>query len=188
MTSKAARSASTAKLRAVLAPLRAREEKAATTAAIDGLRRDAKLAADARFRVIRVVLAIEKPERRESVPQRLVEVVLADYTARRVYRAVVDGRGRAVGIEELMYQPPYHLDEVKEAHAIARSDQRFARIARAKGVFASPFVPAAQDGERSRLVGLRYAARAKDRVAQVGSAVVDLTRRELMSFEEMSRS
>lgn len=172
-----------AKLRAILAPLGTREEKAATKAALGRLRQDGKLAADARFRTVRVVPAIEKPERRGAEPQRLIEVVVADYTARAILRTLIDVRGRVLRSEELSYQPPYHPDEIEEAQAIARSDRRVAGIARTARVFASPFVPAAQERERSRLVGLRYAAPAKDGVAHVGTAVVDLSTGKLVSFE-----
>lgn len=176
-----------AKLRAILKPVGAREESAATKAGLERLRQEGKLASDARSRVIRVALAIEKPDRRDAEPQRLIEVLIADYSARRVHRLLLDARGGVIRGEELTYQPPFHADEVKEADRITRRDRRVARIARTRGAFASPFVPAAQEGERSRLVGLRYAVPARGEVVQVGTVVVDLSRRELVSFEGPTR-
>ena len=171
----------------VLAPLGKTEERRALRAAVEWMTAQAGNARDLRYRVLGAELRIEKPRRREEVPPRWIQVLIADYTNRRNLRVTVDSEGGVVEGGELGgLQPAFHADEVREAREIAEGDRRVKRWAKTKGAFAGAFAPVA-DRENRRLVGLRYLAAGKeDQSRPLGTVVVDLYGREIVGFTDFT--
>jgi|SRR5215216_623530 len=169
----------------VLAPVGKAEERRALRAAVDWMTAQAGNARDLRYRVLGAELRIEKPRRREEVPPRWIQVLIADYTNRRNLQVTLDSEGSVVEGGELGgLQPAFHADEVGEAREIAERDPRVKRWARTKGSFAGAFAPDA-DRENRRLVGLRYLAEEKeDQARPLGTVVVDLYGRELVDLTD----
>lgn len=163
-----------------LAPLSKAEERRAIKAAMEYFlsHRDY---ADDRFRVLGAELTIDKPRRRGAPPQRLVEVIIADYSARRNLGFVVNTDGKVLRGEPLAYQPAFHADEMREARAIAEQDERVARIAKLKSVFVSAYSPEAKVKEGTRLVGLRYVPSVgKQAFVPLASVAVNLNERRIV--------
>lgn len=159
----------------LLAPLGEDEERRAVSAAVDWTTAQAGGARDLRYRVLGAALRIEKPRRREEVPPRWIQVLIADYTHRRNLQVTIDDAGAVVEGGELAgLQPAFHRDEVREARQIAERDPRVARWARVERAFAGAFAPGV-DRENRRLVGLRYlAAEDEGQATPLGTVVVDL--------------
>lgn len=175
----------TRKYRRVLAPLGKAEERRALRAAVGWMTAQAGNARDLRYRVLGAELRIEKPRRREEVPPRWIEVLIADYTHRRNLQVTIDSEGSVVEGGALAgLQPAFHADEVREAREIAERDPRVKRWAKAKRSFAGAFAPNA-DRENRRLVGLRYLAAEKEGQARpLGTVVVDLYGGEIVDLRD----
>lgn len=169
----------------VLAPVGKAEERRAVRAAVDWLIAQAGETRDLRYRVLGAELRIEKPRRREEVPPRWIEVLIADYTHRRNLQVTLDADGKVVEGGALAgLQPAFHVDEVREAREIAERDPRVKRWAKVKQSFAGAFAPDA-DRENRRLVGLRYlAAEAEDQARPLGTVVVDLYGCEIVDLRD----
>ncbi len=164
----------------VIRPLKSKEEQAAIRVAKAHV---AKELSD-HYRVPGAELRISKPSIGGKV-QRMLGVLILDYGNRRNIEVLVDGSGKVVQVTDLHgAQPAFSREEIDEARAIAEQDSRVGRFAKLKGSFVSEFGPE-RTGDHSRRIGLRYARVLKGRLSSVlARAVVDLSDRKLVDFEE----
>jgi hypothetical protein len=164
----------------VIKTLTAKEERAAIEAARSHLGRELS----ARYRIFPAELRIEKPRSPRTIPARAVSLLVLDYERRRTLEVLVDAESKVSGVtDQTGFQPAFLPEEVDEARKIAERDERVAKVSKARGTFASAFGPHPTEERGARLVGLRYAVvDAKRRVRLLGEAVVDLSRRTLVSF------
>jgi hypothetical protein len=175
----------TASMRRVLAPLGAREERAAIRSAVEHFRNTQQRTGELRYRVLGAELRIEKPQLRESVPPRLVDVLIVDYGGKQILRLTVDRNKEIVESEALTFHPAFHRDELKEARRIAERAETFPRTVRGRRFLVMTFVPEGPPGHRR--VGLHYLLRGDDAVpTPVAIAIVDLSEASLVSVEEVS--
>ena len=178
---KSGMSALTRKFKAVIAPLKKKEESAAIAAAKAYLGKDHS----DHFRVFGADLRIDKPQGPRKAPARMIGVLVVDYGNRRNFEVVVEPGGKVVRMDDLGgAQPAYTIEEIEEARSIAEQDVRVARFAKRKRVFVSDFGPE-RASDNARRIGLRYAVLGKGRSAELlAHAVVDLSVRKLVSFDE----
>jgi hypothetical protein len=170
------RSAETRQLDAVLGPLGEEEQQQAIQAAEARIGRETD-----RYRILGAELLIEKPTDPDIAPERLVEVLAADYANRRGLRVLVRPTG-AEEIEVLAYEPVFHPDEIAEARQIAERDEGLAELARREEHFVTPFSPISEIG--ARLIGLRYALAEGDGAARlVAGVAVDLPAGEVVRLD-----
>jgi hypothetical protein len=133
----------TKRLKPVIGPLSKREERQAIKAVTDRLHADLEPGQTSRFRVLGAVLQIEKPPKRQAVPQRQIRVLVADYGKKRNLDLVVDRHGKILRMEPYRgFQPAFHDEEITEARTIAERDHQIARLAKQRGVAVSAFGPA----------------------------------------------
>lgn len=175
-------SAATKALLKVIKPLTAKEESNAAAAAVKHL--GAELSQ--RYQVFPAEIRIEKPSGPKSVPKRTVAVLILDYEHRHTTEVLVDAQGKLVRKTDLTgFQPVFLAKEVQEARKIAEEDERVAGASRVEGAFASAFGPHSSGERGARLVGLRYATVDRKQNARLlGEAVVDLSERKLVHFED----
>jgi Cu2+-containing amine oxidase len=142
--------------------------------------------AAARFRVLEIELSIDKPPRREAIPQRLIRVLVADYRNKQNLEFVLDTQGKIIRLEEYRgLQPAFHKDEIKEARAIAKRDTRLAHVTKRRGVFISDFAPETVQENSFRIVGLSYyLLKTRDNVfQQLARVLVNLPEQKVVSLE-----
>src|SRR5712692_9631687 len=167
----------------VILPLKPREERAAINAA------KVRVASELsdHYRIFGAELRIDKPTDPTKTPLRMIGVLIVDYGNRRNFEVLVDGNSKVVRVIDLHgAQPAYTREEIEEAREIAEQDNRVGRFVKLKGSFVSEFGPE-RTGDNSRQIGLRYAQILKGRVSDVlVHAVVDLSARKLIQFEEKS--
>jgi|SRR5215831_7088020 len=167
----------------VILPLKPREARAAIDAA------KARVASELsdHYRIFGAELRIDKPSDPTKTPLRMIGVLIVDYGNRRNFEVLVDTNRKVVRVVDLQgAQPAYTREEIEEARAIAEQDSRVGRFAKLKGSFVSEFGPE-RAGDNSRRIGLRYAQVLKGRLSRVlARAVVDLSNRKLIDFEETS--
>jgi hypothetical protein len=173
----------TKKLRPVIAPLKKKEERTAIEAATAYLSKELS----DHYRILGAELRIDKPPDAGKIPDRMIGVVLADYGKRRNLEVLVDARGKVAKVIDLKgAQPAYNSEEIADARAIAEQDSRVAYHAGEKGSFTSEFGPE-RAGDNARRIGLRYAVAEKGRiVGGPAHAIVDLSARKLVHFDEPS--
>ena len=178
-------SAATKALLKVINPLTAKEERNAAAAAVRYLAGELS----ERYQVFPAELRIPKPAGPNSAPTRMVAVLILDYQNRRTTEVLVDSRGKVGQTTDLTgFQPAFLPGEIQQAQKIAEADEGVARVVRVRGAFASAFGPHASGQPGTRLLGLRYAAVDRHRNIQLlGEAVVDLSERRLVRFEETRR-
>jgi hypothetical protein len=170
------RSAETRQLEAVLAPLGEEEQQQAIQAAKARIDRETD-----RYRILGAEVMVEKPTDPDLAPERLIEVLAADYANRRGLRVLVRPTG-AEEIEVLVYEPVFHPDEIAEARQIAERDERLAELARREEHFVTPFSPASVVG--ARVIGLRYLLAEGDGAARlVASVAVNLPAGEVIRLD-----
>jgi hypothetical protein len=177
------KSEATRRLGSVIAPLSSAEKQRAIAAVAAYILADA--GADARFRVLGAELRIDKPANPDELPIRLIQVLAVEYDRRRNLDFTVTTRGKIVQVADSpSIQPTFHNDEIREARDIAERNEQVASVVQVQGAFASPFVPIRDAEQHNRLIGLHYAAVRRNLPAQfLGTAVVDLSERRLVSFE-----
>jgi hypothetical protein len=162
--------------------LKPREERAAIDAA------KVRVASELsdHYRIFGAELRIDKPPDPTKAPPRMIGVLIVDYGNRRNFEVLVDGNSKVVRVIDLQgAQPAYTREEIEEAQAIAEKDNRVGRFVKLKGLFVSEFGPE-RTSDNSRRIGLRYARVLKGRLSSVlARAVVDLSGRKLVDFEEM---
>ena len=170
----------------VIRPMTAKEERDAVGAAVKYL--SGKLSQ--RYQIFPAELRIEKPSTPKAAPKRAIAVLIFDYENRRTTEVLVNPQARPLRTTDLTgYQPAFLAEEIARACDIAESDERVARVSRARGVFASAFGPHSHGERGARLVGLRYAAADKRRGVRVlAEAVVDLSQQELVNFEDLRQT
>lgn len=157
----------------VIAPLEGDEERRAVDAALGRFE-------GRRMRVYGAELRIEK--RRGKLPDRAVNVLLAELDPYTPYEVVVDADGTVVeAVEQAELVPPFSDAELSDALAIARRDPELGGLAERWGVRPAPFYPtthddAAEDRRGRRRVGFHFLDIADDAdVVPLASIVVDLT-------------
>jgi hypothetical protein len=178
-------SAATKVLLKVITPLTAKEERNAAAAAL----RHVTGELSERYQVFPAELRIPKPSGSNSAPKRMIAVLILDYEKRRTTEVLVDPQGKVSQETDLTgFQPVFLPGEIQHARKIAEADESVARAIRVRGVFASAFGPHVSGQPGARLIGLRYAAVDRNRSVQLlGEAVVDLSERRLVRFEETRR-
>jgi len=178
-------SEATRKLASVIVPLKKREQQAAIKVARDHLTHELS----DHVRILGAELRIDKPAKPGAVPLRMISVIVIDYAKRRNVEVLVDGSGEVAKVNDLRgAQPAYTAEEVAEARDIAEQDDRAARFRKMKGMFVSEFGPE-RAADHARRIGLRYVAMQKGRpVRIVAHAIVDMSARRLVDFEETSVS
>jgi hypothetical protein len=172
----------TRKLAPVIAPLKAKEERAAIQAAQAGVAKDLS----DHHRVFGAELRIEKPSDPRTAPRRVIAVLIVDYANRRNLEVLVEGSGKVARVIDLQGAQPAYLDEeITDARRIAEQDSRVARYAKIRRSFVSPFGPERAAGH-ARRIGLRYAVAEKNGTFRVlAHAVVDLSTRALVGLYEV---
>jgi hypothetical protein len=176
----------TRKLKPVLVPLSKKEERQAVKSAVEHLIAEIGSGHDLRYRILGAEIRIEKPPRRGDVPERLIRVLIADYSNQRNLDISVNHKGKVVQSEVLRgLQPAFHPDEIQEAKEFAERDKRVARLAKMSGSFASAFASDLALERGRRLVGLHYLAAAKSgEVKPLATLVVDLASGEIVDFRD----
>ena len=174
----------TRKLMTILRPLGASEERRSIQAALKYFQAETEDFAETRFRVLGAQLRPDKPPKRGEVPERLIQVLLLDYTHKRNLEFAVNAKGKVVRSGDLGFQPAFHTEEVSEAREIAEADERLARIAKKRSAFVDAYAPGRGEDKESRLIGLRYLLPSRDGVSLLASAVVNLNERRLIDLTE----
>jgi hypothetical protein len=178
-------SAATKGLLKVIKALTAKEERDAIAAALKHLGNELSQ----RYQVFPVELRIAKPSRPNSALKRTVAVLIIDLEKKHTTEVVVDTQGTLVEKTDLTgFQPAFLAEEIRQAREIAEADKRVASAISVRGTFASGFGPHAYGDPGARMVGLRYAT--VDRrlgIRLLGEAVVDLSERKLVTFEELRK-
>ena len=176
-------SATTRAMLKVIRPLTVKEERNAVGAAVKYLSRELSQ----RYQIFPAELRIEKPSTPKAAPKRAIAVLIFDYENRRTTEVIVNPPARPLRKIDLTgYQPAFLAEEIARAREIAESDERVASVSRARSVFASAFGPQSHGEPGARVVGLRYAAADKRRGVRVlAEAVVDLSKQELVTFEDL---
>jgi len=138
-----------------------------------------------RFRIIEISLSINKPDKRESVPSRLIRAIVADYSNNKNIEFILDSKGRIVrAMDYEGLQPAANDEEIKEALVIARSDERVADLLATKGLFVTSFAPSPDTN--NRVIGLTYSLAKKRFGSQsLARVAVDLSERKVTSFEKI---
>ena len=174
----------TKRLKTVIAPLKRSEERQAVRVAVTHVTAGSE--GRLRYRVLGTELNIEKPPKRGAVPQRLIRVLIADYSGQCIHEISVDHQGRVVQSEVLHgQQPPFHPDEIREAKEIAERDRRVARTAKQAGAFASAFPSELGRDSGRRTVGLHYLAATRSGGARpLVTVAVDLCGGEIVAFRD----
>ena len=167
----------------VIKPLTAKEERTAAAAAVKHLAEELS----ERYQVFPAELRIPKPSKPNSALKRMIAVLILDYEKRRTVEVVLDPMGRLVQKTDLTgFQPVFLASEIQEVRKIAEEDERVARATRVSGSFASAFGPHDYGKPGARLIGLRYATvDRKQNVRLLAEAVVDLSERKLVHFDDM---
>jgi hypothetical protein len=171
----------TRKLAPVIAPLKAKEERAAIHVA---KARVAEELSD-HHRIFGAELRIEKPSDARTPPRRAIGVLIVDYGNKRNFEILVDGSGKVVRVIDLQGAQPAYLDEeITDARQIAERDRRVARYAKMRRSFVSAFGPE-RTSDNARRIGLRYAVVERNGVSRVmAHAIVDLSTGTLVQFDE----
>lgn len=176
----------TRRLKPVLASLSKKEERRAVKAATEHFVAETGRTADIRYRILSTEIRIEKPPKRGAMPERLIRVLIADYTNQRNLDISVNAKGEVVQSEALRgLQPAFHPDEIREAKEFAQRDRRVARLAKTTGSFAGAFASDLSLERGRRMVGLHYLAATKDGAARpLATVVVDLASGEVIDFRD----
>src|SRR5215210_9515837 len=90
----------TRSIRKVIAPLSKAEENRIMKSVTTHMTKNYRGEAAARFRVLEIELSIDKPSRPESIPQRLIRVLVADYRDKQNLEFVLDTQGKIIRLEE----------------------------------------------------------------------------------------
>jgi hypothetical protein len=167
----------TEKMREVLAPLGAEEERRAIEAALE-----ARGKARENLLVRGAELVVDKPGGRGERPLRRVRVLLSARAESVVREVLVEGDGKVVSDRELgPHNLPYLEAEVDEARAVAERDERVARRLTGYQVGVGTFAPMLQAAGRHRLVGLHFLDVSNPDIPQpLISVVVDLATGQLV--------
>ncbi len=176
----------TRRMRKIIAPLSKQEERQVINSVNAHMQEQFKNKNGSRFRVLEILLKIDKPEKREALPQRLIRVLVADYDNKKNLEFVLDTRGKIIKLEEYRgLQPAFHKDEVKEARAIAERDDHIAHLAKKRGYFVSAFSPHVDFHTDSRILGLNYISMGKKGTdfQYIARILVDLSEKRLLSVE-----
>ena len=178
----------TKRMKPIIAPLKKREEQRAIKAALAHIASAGSYNANQRIRVFGSELLVEKPPQRDALPERLIRILVADYTAKQIHAVTADSRGKVVSSKVLHgFQPAFHTDEVREARDIAERDERMAHAAGLSGIFAGAFVPHAAAETGDRLIGLHYLVATEDGGAKpIATVVVNLYEDKMTSFRDDS--
>ena len=139
------------------------------------------------FRLLTVELLINKPSKTESVPQRTVRVLVADYSGKRNIEFILDSGGKIMKVGEYHgLQPAFQDEEIQEARNLAKKDELVNRISRTQGLLVTGFAPESPSETGSRLVGLHYAL-VKRRIGlrMLARVIVDLSESRIVSVEEI---
>jgi hypothetical protein len=169
----------------LLDPLSAADEHRAIESAQHHLRDELSQ----RYRLFPPVVRISKPKNPGDKSRRTIVVLIVDYERRKTLEVTVGNDGTVERIDDLgAYQPPFLLDEIKEAREIAERTGGFGPLLQRTGIFVQPFVPERPQAQGGRRVGLRYRAPEEDGSASVLlEAVVNLSDRRLTRFEEFGK-
>jgi Cu2+-containing amine oxidase len=175
----------TRQMRKVIAPLSKAEERRILKSVTTHMTKNYGGGTKARFRVLDMELSINKPAKRESIPQRLIRVLVADYRNKQNLEFVLDARGKIIKADKYVgLQPAFHKDEIREARTIVNRDSSLAHVAKRRGVFVSDFAPETSPENGSRIVGLSYVLKAKDNIfQQLARVLVDLSEQKILSLE-----
>jgi hypothetical protein len=176
----------TRSIRKVIAPLSKAEEHRIIQSVTTHMTKNYGGEGAARFRVLEIQLSIDKPPNPKSIPQRLTQVLVADYRNKQNLEFVLDTHGKIIRLEEYRgLQPAFHKDEIKEARTIAKRDGRLDHVTKRRGVFISDFASETVQENSFRIVGLSYyLSKAKENVfQQLARVLVDLSEQKVVSLE-----
>jgi Cu2+-containing amine oxidase len=179
----------TRRMQKVVAALSRKEEKQAVKVVTALMQERYPTGSEAHFRVFPPVLAIEKPPRRESIPQRLIRVFVADYGRKQNLEFVLDRNTELVKTAEYQgFQPALLDEEIAEADKIVRKDAQVSRLVKRRGVFLSAFTPESESKGASRVAGLRYVlAKRAGQFEMLVKVVVDLSERRVSSIDQTAK-
>jgi len=170
----------TERMRGLLAPLTAEEQRRAVASAL------AVAEADGRsLHVHGVELALEKPDRRGAPPARRVRVRMSEPASIMIREVLVDGEGQVVSdVECGPRNLPYGEDEIDRAREVAERDERVAqRIAGCHVGVGTYALPLPESGHR--LVGLHFVDISDAAIPQPLTSVgVDLATGEVVSVRQ----
>src|SRR5262245_27910799 len=175
------------KVATVISPLGKREESRAVATALAHVEEGYGPIQKARLRVLGAELALRKAPNPQSLPERMVRVVIADYSGRQILQVLLDGKGRVIESKTLHYQVVRQPDEIAEARSIAVRDQRVRDLIRGRKCFVALFNPNISVEQGTRLVGLRYGQmKGGGPPTFLGAAIVDLSTQEVRAFTQES--
>lgn len=171
----------TRRMQKVIAPLSRGEEKRAVKLVSAQLAEQYPPGTKSDYRVFPPIVAIEKPENRETIPERLIRVFVVDYAHKRNLEFILDADLRVVRTEDYRgIQPALLTEELEEADRIARRDRELRRLLKQRGIFLSEFAPEPEPQDGSRMAGLRYVLKKKSgEFEMVARVVVNLSERRV---------
>lgn len=182
----------TKQLKKIVVPLSKKEEQQVIKSVVAHMRQEYQKALSEtapRFRILGLDRRIEKLQDRQSVPQRLIHVLVSDYTNRHNLVFVLNSNAEIIKTENYSgLQPAFHKEEIKEARTIAeRGNDRVGRLVKTRGTFVSTFTPDSNNssGMKSRVIGLRYTSynKASSTFQSVARVLVDLFDQKIISAE-----
>ena len=175
----------TRQIRKVIAPLSKAEEHRIIKSVTTHMTKNYGGGNEARFRVLGIELSINKPPKRESIPQRLIRVLVADYRNKQNLEFILDTIGKIIKAQKYAgLQPVLQEDEIKEARTIAKRDSRLTHIAKRRDFFVSDFAPETIPENSFRIVGLSYVLKTRDKsFQQLARVLVDLSEQKVVSLE-----
>jgi hypothetical protein len=186
MKTKSQMSDLTRRIQKVIVPLSKTEERQVIKAVVRYMTEQNQSGIQPHFRVLTVGIIIDKPPMRDSLPQRTIRVLVADYGNKHNMDFVLDSAGKIIKVGEYPgLHPPFHDEEIKEARSIARKDDRVAHLEKMRGLFVNEFVPGIVSETNSRLVGLHYVLAKKNiGLKLLARVIVDLSENRIISVEE----
>ena len=175
----------TRRMQKVIVPLSKTEERRAIKAIVTYMTKQYQSGIQPHFRIIALEIVIEKPPMPESVPQRAIRILVADYGNKHNIDFVLDSAGKIIKVGEYRgLQPAFHDEEIKEARYIAQKDNRVARLAKMRGLLVNEFAPETISESNSRLIGLHYALAKKNiGLKLLARVIVDLSENRIISVE-----
>jgi hypothetical protein len=182
----------TKQLKKIVVLLSKKEEQQAIKSVVTHMRQEYQRAVSEtapRFRILGLDRRVEKPQDRQSVPQRLIHVLVSDYTNKRNLVFVLNSNAEIIKTENYNgLQPVFHKEEIKEARTIAEhGDDRIGGLAKTRGTFVSTFAPLSNNSTdmKSRIIGLRYTSfnKVSSGFQSLARVLIDISDQKIISAE-----
>jgi hypothetical protein len=156
----------------VLAPLGRNEAVTATKLALEVVLRDGTVQRD-RVRIYGPSLRIEKPNRRNGAPLRMILVRIRDRDQGVVHEVSIAAKAVVQHVIDADANPPFSDEELSDAHRLISADPQLGKLVTRKGVEIGWFNAGEHGG--GRMIGARLVRVRDHRVTEIiGEAEVEL--------------